>query len=90
MAAADAITTSASPCAMNSSHGGCRRTKIVVVPNGIEPVDFSPMRPDPDLRAGTAPGERWVFGYVSNMDHVREGHELLIDATARWSEPVEP
>jgi glycosyltransferase involved in cell wall biosynthesis len=57
--------------------------RIAVVPNGIDPTAFAPMDRDPALVARYGLAGRWVFGYVSNMDHVREGHDLLIEATSR-------
>ena len=60
--------------------------RISVVPNGIDPEAFAPTPRDPDLVARYGLGDRWVFGYVSNMDHFREGHDLLIDATAKLVE----
>ena len=41
------------------------------------------MPPDASIRARYRLGERFVIGYVSNLDHPREDHEALIAATAR-------
>ena len=62
---------------------GVPADRIGVVPNGIDPEAFAPTPRDPALVARYGLGDRWVFGYVSNMDHFREGHDLLIEATAR-------
>ena len=83
MAAADGITTLGQAMRDELVGRGVAAEKIVVVPNGVNPADFAPTEPDPDLLAKYGLGERWVFGYVSNMDHFREGHELLIEATGR-------
>ena len=83
MAAADGITTLGQAMRDELVDRGVPAEKIVIVPNGVNPDDFAPTQPDPRLRARYGLGDRWVFGYISNMDHYREGHELLIEATAR-------
>jgi glycosyltransferase involved in cell wall biosynthesis len=64
--------------------------RIVVVPNGIDPGEFTPMAADPGLRRRYGLEGRWVFGYVSNMDHPREGQELLIEAASRLARAGRP
>ena len=83
MTAADGITTLSDAMRDELVGRGIAADKITVVPNGIDPSEFMLMAPDPELRARYGLDGRWVFGYVSNMDHAREGHELLIQATAR-------
>ena len=83
MAIADGITTIGMAMRDELVARGVPAEKIVVVPNGVDPEAFQPTEPDPELRARYGLGDRWVFGYVSNMDHFREGHEVLIEATAR-------
>lgn len=83
MTAVDAITTLSEPMRDEMVARGIPPDKIVVVPNGIDPESFVPGDPDPELVGRYGLDGRWVFGYVSNMDHVREGHEILIEATAR-------
>jgi glycosyltransferase involved in cell wall biosynthesis len=61
---------------------GIDPAKVTVVPNGVDTASFSPREPSSELR------ERWnltgfVFGYVSNLDHYREGQELLIEAALK-------
>ncbi|HRO30942.1 glycosyltransferase family 4 protein [Citricoccus sp.] len=59
--------------------------RISLVPNGVNLENFSPGERDEDLasRHGiTMP----TFGYVSNMDHYREGQELLVRAAALLQE----
>lgn len=53
---------------------------VHVVPNGVDPSAFVPVPRDEELAADLGLRERFVFGYVSNLDHFREGQELLIDA----------
>jgi glycosyltransferase involved in cell wall biosynthesis len=62
---------------------GVPAEKIVIVPNAIDPELFAPAEPDADLRRRYGLEDRFVFGYVSNMDHFREGQATLIEATAR-------
>ena len=61
---------------------GVPAERIYIVPNGVDPEAFQPRPPDPELRARYGLGERYVIGYVSNLDHPREGQETLIEATA--------
>lgn len=83
MAAADGIATLGIAMRDELVARGVPSDKIIVVPNGIDPVAFAPTAPDPDLRRRYGLDGRFVFGYISNLDHVREGHDLLIEATAR-------
>lgn len=53
---------------------------VHVVPNGVDPAAFVPVPRDEALSAELGLTDRFVFGYVSNLDHYREGQELLIDA----------
>lgn len=53
---------------------------VHVVPNGVDPSVFVPQDRDEELTAELGLRDRFVFGYVSNLDHYREGQELLIDA----------
>ncbi|MFC7402660.1 glycosyltransferase family 4 protein [Citricoccus sp. GCM10030269] len=60
---------------------GIPAEKISLVPNGVNLENFTQAERDPELAAQhgiTMP----TFGYVSNMDHYREGQELLVRATA--------
>lgn len=54
---------------------------VSVVPNGVEPGEFLPREPDPDLIRSLGFEGRVVLGYVSNLS-AREGVDLLIEATA--------
>lgn len=54
---------------------------VHVVPNGVDPSAFVPVERDEALTERLGLTGRFVFGYVSNLDHFREGQELLIDAS---------
>ena len=82
MLAADAIVTLAETMKSDMVARGVPSERIHIVPNGVDPDAFQPRSPDPELRARYGLGERFVIGYVSNLDHVREGQETLIEATA--------
>ena len=82
MLAADAIVTLAETMKSDMVARGVPAERIHIVPNGVDPEAFQPRSPDPELRARYGLGERFVIGYVSNLDHPREGQETLIEATA--------
>ena len=82
MLAADAIVTLAETMKADIVARGVPADRIVIVPNGVDPRAFRPRAADPALRARYGLGERFVIGYVSNLDHPREGQETLIEATA--------
>ena len=83
LAAVDAVTVLSVAMRDELVARGVPTEKIVIVPNGIDPAAFEPATPDAALRRQYGLEDRWVFGYVSSMDHPREGHELLIEAAAR-------
>jgi glycosyltransferase involved in cell wall biosynthesis len=83
MAIADGVTTLGTAMRDELVARGVPEEKVVVVPNGIDPDEFRPRPPDPELRRRYGLEDRWVFGYISNMDHFREGHTLLIEAAGR-------
>ena len=56
---------------------------VSVIPNGVDASVFAPQPPDPALQRRYGLAGRFVFGYVSNLDHPRENQELLVAATAR-------
>jgi glycosyltransferase involved in cell wall biosynthesis len=86
MLAANAVVTLAETMRADIVERGVPAERVFVVPNGVDPEAFSPRPPDPALRARYELGERYLIGYVSNLDHPREGHETLIEATARLVE----
>jgi glycosyltransferase involved in cell wall biosynthesis len=83
MAAADGVATLGLAMRDELVSRGIPKDKIVVVPNGVAPEDFQPQPRDPELVRRYGLEGRWVFGYISNIDHFREGHAQLIEVTAR-------
>ena len=59
---------------------------VVVIPNGVDIRMFAPRPRSPSLVERYGLRDRFVFGYVSNLDHYREGHETLIDAAVHLRE----
>jgi glycosyltransferase involved in cell wall biosynthesis len=82
MLAADAVVTLAETMKADIVARGVPADRVSIVPNGVDPEAFRPRPADPVLRALYRLGDRYVIGYVSNLDHPREGHETLIEATA--------
>ena len=82
MAAADGITTLGTAMRDELVRRGVPPEKIELAPNGIDPEAFAPGPPDPELARSLGIEGRWVFGYISNLDHFREGQRLLIEAAA--------
>jgi glycosyltransferase involved in cell wall biosynthesis len=60
---------------------GVDPARLTVYSNAIDPKVFSPRPPDPALQARYGIDGHFTFGYVSLIDHPREDHELLMDAT---------
>ena len=83
MASVDGITTLSEAMRDELVARGAAPDRIAVMPNGIDPDAMVPGSRDPGLVARYRLTGRWVFGYVSNMDHPREGQEQLIDAAVR-------
>jgi glycosyltransferase involved in cell wall biosynthesis len=83
MRTADAVVTIGEAMRDDIAARGVPRDRIFLMPNGVDPASFEPSEPDPELRRRYRLEGRTVFGYVSNLDHPREGQELLIEATAR-------
>jgi glycosyltransferase involved in cell wall biosynthesis len=86
MLAADAVVTLAETMRADIVERGVPAERVFVVPNGVDAETFSPMPPDPAIRARYDLGDRFVIGYISNLDHPREDHASLIAATARLAE----
>lgn len=82
MQAADAVITIGESMRADIVARGVPAERVFVLPNGVDPEAFQPMDADPALRRRYGLEGKTVFGYVSNLDHPREGQELLIDATA--------
>ena len=56
--------------------------KMSLLPNGIDPETFGVALRDEALRERLGLAGRFVVGYVGNLDHVREGIEVLVAAVA--------
>jgi glycosyltransferase involved in cell wall biosynthesis len=54
--------------------------RVHVVPNGVDTDTFAPRPRSQELVDRYGLRGSFVFGYVSNLDHYREGQELLVDA----------
>ncbi|MDV3219802.1 glycosyltransferase family 4 protein [Intrasporangium sp.] len=80
MLAADAVVTLSESMRSEIVRRGVPAERVHVVPNGVETDIFVPTPRDPELVERLRLGGRYVFGYVSNLDHYREGHELLVEA----------
>lgn len=80
MRQADAVVTLSESMKEDIVARGIPAERVHVVPNGVDPSVFIPRERDPELTAELGLQGRFVFGYVSNLDHFREGQELLIDA----------
>jgi glycosyltransferase involved in cell wall biosynthesis len=61
---------------------GISRDKITVVPNGIDPTALDVAKRDLALRAQLGLADSHVVGYLGNLDHWREGIEVLLAALA--------
>lgn len=59
---------------------GVDSSAVFVVPNGVDPQALAPRPRRADLAARLGLGDAFTFGYVSNLDHPREGQELLVRA----------
>ena len=82
MNAADAVVTLSETMKAEIVDRGIASEKVFVVPNGVDPDRFYPATRDVDLVASLGLEGDLVFGYVSNLDHYREGQELLVDAAS--------
>jgi glycosyltransferase involved in cell wall biosynthesis len=82
MRAADVVITIAEAMKTEIIARGVPADRIFVVPNGVDPSAFTPKEKDQALARKYGVAGKPVFGYVSNLDHPREGQELLIEAAA--------
>jgi len=81
MQEADAVLTLGQAMKAELVSRGIPEEKIGIVPNGVNVENFVPAPVDPEL-LGRYDITMPTFGYVSNMDHAREGQEYLIRAAA--------
>lgn len=80
MRAADAVITLSDSMRSEIIERGVKAARVHVVPNGVDTEIFIPRDRSTKLSQSLGLVDRFVFGYVSNLDHSREGHELLIRA----------
>ncbi|SDU86181.1 glycosyltransferase family 4 protein [Jiangella alkaliphila] len=80
MAAADAVMTISESMRTEIASRGIPLDRITVAPNGVDTRRFSPRERSAELIDRYGLRDRFVFGYVSNLDHPREGQETLIQA----------
>jgi glycosyltransferase involved in cell wall biosynthesis len=83
MHAADLVVTLSGPMRdeIIDKHG-VPADKVRVVPNAVDTSRFAPQQRDEALRASLGLTGTKTLGYVSNLDHPREGQEVLVDAVA--------
>ena len=79
---ADGVVAISESLAQELQSRGVPGTRITVVPNGIDPAALAPQQRDPRLRSELGLDGRFVVGYLGNLDHWREGIDVLIDALA--------
>ncbi len=79
---ADHVITIAESMRADIVSRGVPEDRVTVIPNGVDAASFTPQPPDPALRQRYGLDGKFVFGYVSNLDHPRENQELLVAATA--------
>ena len=65
---------------------GIPREKIGILPNGIDPEALVRPERDAGLRRELGLEGRFTVGYLGNLDHWREGIDVLIAAVARLRE----
>ncbi|MBT0770352.1 glycosyltransferase [Kineosporia sp. J2-2] len=83
MHAADAVVTLSGPMREEIVHGhGVPEDRVFVIPNAVDLERFQPRSRDPRLRARLGLDDTFVLGYISNLDHFREGQEVLLSAAA--------
>lgn len=80
MKTAAAVVTLSESMKADIVERGVDPDKVHVVPNGVDNSLFAPKDRRKDLVEQWGLADNFVFGYVSNLDHYREGQELLIDA----------
>ena len=86
MNAVDGVIAISDALALELSSRGIPRDKITVVPNGIDIEALGRPVRDRALRASLGFEDRFVVGYLGNLDHWREGIGILIDAVAELRE----
>jgi glycosyltransferase involved in cell wall biosynthesis len=82
MRLADHVITIAESMREDIVARGVPPERVTVIPNGVDADVFRPEPRDPGLVRQYGLEGRFVFGYISNLDHPRENQELLVEATA--------
>lgn len=77
---ADAVVTLSESMKAEIVGRGVPAQKVHVVPNGVNLDVFRPRKRSAELVERYGLSGSFTFGYVSNLDHHREGQETLIDA----------
>lgn len=79
MLEADTVVTLSESMREEIVHRGIPADRVHVVPNGVDVDAFQPRERSPMLSARLGLTGTFTFGYVSNLDHFREGQETLIE-----------
>ncbi|GAA3591395.1 glycosyltransferase family 4 protein [Kineosporia mesophila] len=83
MRAADAVVTLSGPMREEIVHGhGVPEDKVFVIPNAVDLDRFQPRARSGEKRRALGLDGTFVLGYISNLDHFREGQEVLLAAAA--------
>lgn len=80
MAEAAAVITLSESMSSEIVARGIPADKVHVVPNGVDVDVFQPRARSAELVTRFGLAGTFTFGYVSNLDHYREGQETLIEA----------
>ncbi|MCD5315466.1 glycosyltransferase [Kineosporia babensis] len=84
MLAADAVVTLSGPMREEIVHAhAVPEDKVFVIPNAVDLDRFEPRPRSEQLRKELGLDGTFVLGYISNLDHFREGQEVLLEAAAR-------
>lgn len=81
MRSADHVITIAESMRAEIVERGVDPDRVTVIPNGVDADVFAPRPPDPALQRRYRLEGAFTIGYISSLDHPRENHELLIEAT---------
>jgi phosphatidyl-myo-inositol dimannoside synthase len=83
MRAADAVVTLSGPMRDEIVNGhGIDPANVFVIPNAVDLDRFVAVPRDPALARRLGLDGTFVLGYISNLDHFREGQEVLLEAAA--------
>jgi phosphatidylinositol alpha-1,6-mannosyltransferase len=83
MRAADAVVTLSGPMRDEIVNGhGIDPANVFVIPNAVDLERFVAVPRDPELARRLGLEGTFVLGYISNLDHFREGQEVLLEAAA--------